>query len=110
VAVARLGDDFLDRLRRRLEARIAELAQEAERLERAKRALRAHRPAYIDGRARLSGDGARTGGGAASAQAKPASREVQYAPTPDIGDQSTGVSRAVAALRAELDAGLRGGR
>ena len=52
MAVARLGDDFLDRLRRRLDARIAELAQDAERLERAQRALRAHRPARIDGRAR----------------------------------------------------------
>jgi hypothetical protein len=110
MAVARLGDDFLDRLRRRLDARIAELAREAERLERAQRALRAHRPARIDGRARLSGDGARTGGGAASGWARPASREAQHTSTPDAGGESTGVSRAVAALRAELDAGLRGGR
>jgi hypothetical protein len=110
MAVAALDDDFLDRLRRRLDARIAELAQEAERLERAQRALRAHRPARIDGRARLSGDGASTGGGAASARARPASRAARHTPTPDVGGESTGVSRAVAALRAELDAGLRGGR
>jgi hypothetical protein len=110
VAVARLGDDFVDRLRRRLDARIAELAQDAERLERARRALRAHRPARVGGRARLSGDGATIGAGDASAEAKPASREAQHTPTCDVGGESTGVSRAVVALRAELDAGLRGGR
>jgi hypothetical protein len=110
VAVARLGDDFVDRLRRRLDARIAELAQDAERLERARRALGAHRPARIDARARLNGDGATSGAGAASAQATPASREAQHTPTSDVGGQSTGVSRAVVALRAELDASLRGGR
>jgi hypothetical protein len=110
VAVARLGDDFVDRLRRRLDARIAELAQDAERLERARRALGAHPPARIDGRERLSGDGATSGGGAASAPSKPASREAKRTPAPDVGGESTGVSRAVAALRAELDAGLRGGR
>jgi hypothetical protein len=109
MAVAALGDDFLDRLRRRLDARIAELAKEAELLERAQRALRAHRPARIDGRARLSGDGASTGG-AGSARASPARRAVRHTPAPDVGGESTGVSRAVAALRAELDAGLRGGR
>jgi hypothetical protein len=110
VAVARLGDDFVDRLRRRLDARIAELAQDAERLERARLALGAHRPARIDARARPNGDGATSGGGAASGQAKPASRQAQHTPTPDGGGASTGVSRALAALRAELDAGLRGGR
>jgi hypothetical protein len=110
VAVARLGDDFVDRLRRRLDARIAELVQDVERLERARRALGAHGPARIDGRARLSGDGATTGGGAASARVKPASRAAQHTPTSDVGGESAGVSRAVVALRAELDAGLRGGR
>ena len=110
MAVARLGDDFVDRLRRRLDARIAELAQDAERLERAKRALGAHRPVRIDGGARLNGDGATSAAGAASAQANPANREAQHTPTPDPGGESTGVSRAMAALRAELDAGLRGGR
>ena len=110
MAVARLGDDFVDRLCRRLDARIAELAQDAERLERARLALGAHRPARIDARALLNGDGATSGGRAASAQAKPASREAQHTPAPDPGGESTGVSRAMAALRAELDAGLRGAR
>jgi hypothetical protein len=56
----------------------------------------------------LTGDRATTGASAVSAEGKPASREAQH--TPDAGGESAGVSRAVAALRAELDASLRGGR
>jgi hypothetical protein len=111
---AALGDDFVDRLLRQLDARIAELAQDADRLERAKRTLCADRLADIDYTARISGDDATktTGGGGGSAEAKPASREARPTPTPtrDVGGESIGVSRAVAALRAALDAGLRSGR
>ena len=49
-------------------------------------------------------------GGAASAGVKRASPQERHTQTPDVAGQSTGVSRAVAAVRAELNAGLRDGR